>query len=107
MDEIDQILTTGDLDLRRDRERLKAIRRGDWKREDIVAFFARREPELGSAYQNSKLPDRPDEARIKQILLECLEMHYGSLDACVVTVDAASQALDEIQDVLNRYRLKT
>lgn len=104
IDEIEQILTLGDLDLQRDRERLKAIRRGEWKQEEIVEFFNRREKELETAYQNSPLPVKPDEGRIKRILLECLEMHYGSLDKCVVTVDAATHAIDDIQAVIDRYR---
>lgn len=32
LDEIDQILTEGDLDLTRNKEQLKSIRRGEWKK---------------------------------------------------------------------------
>jgi len=55
-------------------------------------------------YHESKLRHSPDEAAIKQLLLSCIEEHYGSLDKCVVNVDGAVQALREVQDVLNKYQ---
>ena len=83
LDEVEQILTLGDLNLQRDRERLKAIRRGEWSLEQVKAFFVTKEKELESAYTASKLPHGPDEAAIKNLLLECLEMHYGSLENAI------------------------
>ena len=102
LDEVEQILTEGDLDLHRNREQLKAIRRGEWSKEDILNHFTRKERELETLYTSSKLPHSPDEAAIKQLLLDCLEMHYGSLADCVVNVDAATQALRDIQAILDR-----
>lgn len=83
LDEIEQILTLGDLDLQRDRERMKAIRRGEWTLEQVKEFFVTKEKELESAYTASKLPHGPDEAAIKTLLLECLEAHYGSLESAI------------------------
>ena len=68
LDEVEQILTEGDLDLQ------------------------------------SKLPPAPDEAKIKQLLMDCLEAHYGSLADAVVAVDAATHALRDIQAILDRTR---
>lgn len=104
INEVEQILTTGDLDLQRDNEQLKAIRRGEWSEQQIVDWFTRREAELNKVYDESKLPHGPDEPAIKKLLLECLEAHYGSLDKCVVQTDRATQALREISAVIERER---
>jgi predicted nucleotidyltransferase len=100
--ECEQILMDGNIDLRRDREHLKAIRRGEVPEEDIMHWASEKEKQLESLYHSSKLPDHPDVASIRQLLLKCLEHHYGSLDACVVQVDPAVAALREIRDVVNR-----
>jgi predicted nucleotidyltransferase len=102
--EVEQILTEGDVDLQRDNERLKAIRRGDWTEERLRSWFAEKEPQLEAACAASKLPARPDESRIKDLLMRCLEEHYGSLDACVVDPERAVAALRGIQAQLDRVR---
>ncbi len=106
LDEVEQILTEGDIDLQRNREQLKSIRRGEWTQAEIVAYFARREKELETLYTASRLPPAPDEAKIRQLLLDCLEHHYGSLAEAVVDVDAATQALRDIQAILDRAAAK-
>lgn len=102
LDEVEQILTEGDIDLQRNREQLKSIRRGEWLQADILAYFERKEKDLETLYTSSKLPHSPDEGKIKQLLLDCLEMHYGSLAECVANVDAASQALKDIAAIIDR-----
>lgn len=84
VEEARQILAEGDMDLRRNADILKSIRAGEWTLEDIERHFAEAEPELRRLYEISPLPYRPDEAAIKELLLNCLEMHYGSLTDCVV-----------------------
>lgn len=79
MSEAEQILIEGDLDITRNREQLKAIRRGEWTIEQIKRHFEDKERALENLYNNTALPHRPDEAKIKKILTECLELHYGSL----------------------------
>ena len=63
LDEVEQILTDGDIDLQRNREQLKAIRRGEWTQEDIRNYFTRKERELETLYTGSKLPARPTRPR--------------------------------------------
>jgi len=103
IDEAEMILTEGDLDLMRNREQLKSIRRGEWKQEEIRDYFSRREVELEKLYQSSSLQPSPDEGKIKSLLLHCLEEHYGSLEACIVDPDAAVTALREVRTVLEKY----
>ena len=104
LNEVEQILTEGDLDLMRNREQLKSIRRGEWTEQQVREYFTKKEAELETLYQTSTLPYAPDEAKVKQLLLNCLEEHYGKLDDCVVNPDAAEAALREVADVLNRYQ---
>jgi len=104
LDEIEQILTTGDLDLRRNREQLKAIRRGDVPESDIRMWAANKEQQLESMYHESDLPHGPDEEAIKQLLLDCLEEHYGSLEDAIVTDKQPILVLRGIADIIDKNR---
>jgi len=101
LSECQQILTLGDLDLQRDREMLKSIRRGEWTEQQIRDYFTAKEKELEKIYAESTLPYGPDEPKIKQLLLNCLEHHFGSLDKVIVVEDKIVQALKEIQEITN------
>lgn len=103
LDEAEQILVEGDLDLERNREQLKSIRRGEWTLDAIGAHFDAKERALETAYANSTLPAAPDEARIKALLLACLETHFGSLAAAVRQDPSAERLARDIQDVLDRH----
>jgi len=106
LNEVEQILTEHDLDLEKNREQLKAIRRGEWSSEKVEEYFASKERELESLYTSSKLPPIPRETEIQDLLLNCLEHHYGSLEACIVREDAAIKALKDIDNILDRLDLK-
>jgi hypothetical protein len=97
--EVEQILVEEDLDLERNREQLKSIRRGDWTLPEIEKYFAEKELSLEKLYTSSILRHSPDEEGIKKLLMECLEMHYGNLDACVVQPDKAIEALKMIEQI--------
>lgn len=102
--EVEQILVEGDIDLQRDRELLKAIRRGEWTELRLRQWFADKEAQLERIYAESSLRATPDEAGIKALLLECLEDHYGSLGACIVEPDRQTVALRNIQGELDRIK---
>ncbi len=104
LDEVEQILVQEDIDLQRDNERLKAIRRGEWTEERLRAWFAAKESHLERIFAESKLRATPDEDRIKALLLECLEEHYGSLQGCIVNPDRVVVALRNIQAELDRVK---
>ena len=104
LDEIEQILAEGDLDIRRNRAQLKSIRRGDVPEEEIYRWASEKEKSLEKLYEESKLPWGPDEKAVKRLLLACLEEHWGSIDGCVVTDDHPILALREIADVIDRNR---
>jgi predicted nucleotidyltransferase len=102
--EVEMILMEGDIDLQRNNEQLKAIRRGEWTEERLRQWFADKESQLERIYAESTLPVAPDEARIKELLLTALEEHYGSLDDCIVNPDRAVVALRNIQAELERVK---
>jgi len=102
--EAEQILTEGDLDITRDRERLKAIRRGEWSLTQLEDWFNSKEKALEKAAEESKLPKRSDEERIKQLLLDCLEEYYGDLSSSVVQPDRAVAALRKISEEIDKVR---
>lgn len=102
LSECQQILETGDLDLRANNEQLKACRRGEISAEEIRRIFSEQERVLENLYSTSKLQHSPDENKIKNLLLNCLEIHYGSLSSAIVKPDATVDALREIQEIAQK-----
>jgi hypothetical protein len=102
--EVEQILIEGDLDIERNREQLKAVRRGEWTLTQVEDYFTFKERSLEDAYIKSTLPTGPDEERVKTILLECLEMHYGNLDSAVTRHPKLDHLLTDLQIVVDKYK---
>lgn len=99
-----QILSEGDLDLEKDREQLKSIRRGEWQFEDIENYFKRNEPVLEKLYlESSAVPMKIRESELKKLLLDCFEMYYGSIDKSLVEQqDVYQNSINEIRQIINR-----
>lgn len=102
--EVEQIMIEGDIDLQRNREQLKSIRRGEWTMQQIEDYFSTKERELETLYVNSKLQHSPNEEKIKALLMDCLEQHFGSLSGAVIRQDAAARAIEEIAEVVRKYQ---
>lgn len=102
--EIEQILKEHDIDLRRNREHLKAIRRGDVSEANIRKWTVDKEHALEKLYETSTLRHSPNQDAIKQLLLDCLEEHYGSLSGCIVTDNQPILALRNIADIIDKNR---
>ncbi len=102
--EVEMILVEQDIDLQRNNDQLKAIRRGEWTEERLRSWCAEKESHLERAYAESALRATPDEPRIRALLLHCLEEHYGTLEGCVVNPDRAVEALRNIEAELGRVR---
>jgi uncharacterized protein len=54
--------------------------------------------DLEGVRSRSALPPGPDLAALRDLLLRCLEAHYGSLDKAVVVPGRAEDLLREIKD---------
>lgn len=102
--EAEQILTLGDIDLQRDNEQMKAVRRGEWAEDRLRRWAADKEAHLETAFASSKLPAKPDELGLRGLLVDCLEEHFGSLSAAIVDQDAATVALRGIRDQVDKVR---
>jgi hypothetical protein len=102
--EVEMILMEEDIDLQRNNEQLKAIRRGEWTEERLRTWCAEKESHLERNYAQSRLRAVPDEPRIRALLMNCLEEHYGNLEGCVVNPDRAVESLRNIQAELERVK---
>lgn len=102
--EVEQILLTGDVDLQLNGELYKSIRRGEWSEERLTNFFIEKEKHLENLYHTSDvIPFSPDEAKIKDLLLKCLEMHYGNIDKCVKVLGRESLAIQKIKEIVGEF----
>lgn len=105
-DEAEQIMLEGDLNLQRARETMKAIRRGDWTAEEVRNWAVEKDKALEAVYANCKLPEHPPTEPLRQLLINCLEAHYGSISNCIAQVGWPEQALKNIDNILNEVRGK-
>ncbi|MEM1347782.1 MAG: nucleotidyltransferase domain-containing protein [Myxococcota bacterium] len=80
IDEGEQLLRTGDLDLEASKERLLAVRNGEWTKEQVEQYFKTKEQELDALYKTTEaVPHSPDESVIRGVLMSCLEEAWGSV----------------------------
>ena len=101
LNECEQLLKFGTLDLRQNNEQLKAIRRGEVPEEDIRKWASDKEKQLEQLYTETKLPAKPNETQLKELLLRCLEHHYGNLEKAIVVPDRYYHVLTQIKDMVN------
>ena len=95
----------GDIDLQRDNEQLKAIRRGEWTEERLRAVVRREGVAPGAGLRREHAAGRArTRAGSRPCSCDCLEEHYGSLEGCVVDPDRAVAALRNIQAELDRVK---
>ena len=104
LDECEQLMATGTLDLEKNREQLKSIRRGEWKLEEIHDYFNKKESDLETLYTTSKLPYSPPEKDIKNLLMQCLEIQYGDLSAVIQKENRTQEMIKAIEDTLKRFK---
>lgn len=103
--ECEQILMHGDLDLEANSGILRAIRAGDWTLERLEQWFADKEQGLNKLYIDSSIQTSPDEAAIKKLLMECLEMHFGDLSKLAVKVETPLDLMvRELETLVERYK---
>jgi hypothetical protein len=105
LNEIEQILVEGNLDLERNREQLKSIRRGEWKLEEIETYFTEKEIKLETLYTKSELQHSPDENKIKMLLLRCLEERYGSIDTLLKVDNRYISLIDDLRLIVSKYNI--
>ena len=102
--ECEQILTTGNLILDRDGHILRSIREGGWTLDRIKSWYTAKEISLEGVMSNPAVPAYVDEEAIRRVLIECLEIHYGSLADSVKDDSRDERILDDVQKVISKYR---
>jgi predicted nucleotidyltransferase len=102
--EVEMLLAEHDMDLERHREQMKSVRRGEWSLERLTEWATTKEKDLESLYASSTLPYKPDEQKVKALLLECLEHHYGDLSAAVHVERDADRILTQIAKLAGDWR---
>lgn len=102
LEECQQALTEGNIDLQRSADTLRAIRDGQWTWERLQEYFAIKEASLEKIYHESNLlPYSPREDEIKELLLNCLEHHFGRIsDVLVYDKNMVRANLNKINDAL-------
>lgn len=96
--EVEQILQEQDLDLQRNSDVLKAIRRGEWTLEKVNEWFQEKEKYLEKVYETSLLPVKPDMKALERLLMSVLRNHYDQIP--IVSND---NLLDELKMLVNKY----
>lgn len=104
LNECEQILSSHDLDLEQNNEMLKSIRRGEWELKRIEEYFQTKEKSLDILHASSTLRNSPNEDEIKNLLLNCLEAHYGTLDNAIKKDVQISSMIAEIENIITKYR---
>lgn len=102
LNEVEQILVDHDLDLHKNNDQLKSIRRGEWTMNQVEEFFHNKEKSLEEIYIKSTLRNKPDEPAVKKILMECLEEYYGTLQGMIETADQYKNMLRQIQQIVSK-----
>jgi predicted nucleotidyltransferase len=104
LNECEQILIESDLDLERNREQLKSIRRGEWTLDQIMQYFQDKEKLLEELYVKSDLQHSPNEDAIKELLLKCIEMHYGNISDAVIQPKNIDKMIVDMERVIKKYK---
>ena len=104
LNEVEQILLEGDLDLERNREQLKAIRRGEWTVKEVKEYFDTKEKDLESLYLKSDLPHKPQYDKIRELLFTCLEIWFD--ESIKPETNLIGDFFNEMWEVINKYERK-
>lgn len=99
----EQILETHDMDFSVNASFIKEVRNGRFATvEELKDWYNRKEKDLDEWYLKSTLQHKPDRNFLKNILLACLEMEYGSLSKVYQGVDNdAFRKLEQIKAIVN------
>lgn len=102
--EAEQIMMEQDLDLERNSEILNSIRRGEWTLDQLSEWHQMKERQLEELYIKSDLRHKPEEARVKDLLMETIEMHYGTISQSFVKEANVDSMIREMESVIAKYK---
>lgn len=107
LDEIEQIVVLNDIDLQRSRETCIQMRNGEWGSFDrLEKYFNTKIEDVESLLLKSKLPMQPRVEELHQLLANCIEQYYGSMDKIkgteYISAKDIKEQLDRIEQVVTR-----
>lgn len=101
----EQILEHGDMDFSVNSAFLKEVRKGAFATlDDLKEWYKAKETALDLLYHSDRvtLQKKPNREFLKEVLLACLEMKYGSLDKVYQGVEAdVFRKLEQIKQIVN------
>ncbi len=89
------------MDIERNREQLKEIRRGSWKVSEIKEYFNDKERSLEELYIKSDLPYKPQNEKIRKLLFECLSIHFN--EDIKPDVNRMEDFIIDLNEVISKY----
>jgi hypothetical protein len=113
LDQLDQILTIGDIDLMRNKEECKVMRAGEFGTLDYFeSEFQRRMAKLDDLVVKSNLIQMPNVGELKILLQEILEEHFGSLTSQgaqkqVTDFISCADVMAELKDIKSRLPIQS
>jgi predicted nucleotidyltransferase len=102
--EVEEMMVKHDLTLDQNVPILKAIREGEWPLEKLQQWFEDKEKALEELYHKSTLRYEPDEAAIKRLLMEVIEMHYGSISQSFAKDVGKDTLISELENVIAKFK---
>jgi len=82
LDQLEQLLTVGDLDLMKNKEECKAMRKGEWGTwKEFEKFTLEKLRYVEDLSRNGTLPPEPRTVAVGELLKNCVESYYGSESA--------------------------
>ena len=102
--QIEQIMLEGNLVVDRNATILRGIRNGEWELEKIIEWCSEKESQLEKAYiETNEVPHKPNEQKIRDLLLECITMHYGKVSDNVLV--ETSSILDDLRTIITKHSM--
>lgn len=98
----EQIATDRNLLLDKNSTLLKEIRQGAWTFEYLEEYMNSKLIQLEEYFSKSSLPSYEDTKISKKILMECLEIKFGTIDKMVVDIN--KEMLYDFKKMLDKYQ---
>lgn len=98
----EEVLKGNGLVLEKYAELLKAVRRGEIKPDDTRQWFTEKERELEKLETKSSLPQKPDRQLVKNLLVECIQSHYGNVWDVVPTVKLSGDVVAQLKELVGK-----
>ena len=112
LDQLNQLLDSGTLDLMHNKEEAKAMRNGEWGTWERFQTYVTERVDIleNKALTKSKLPTAPRAAELKSLLQECIEEFYGSDTEAQrrgTEFVSAKDVMDKLDVIVNKVTAQT